>query len=463
MIDDIGLQAQTTTLNFVIRTWSKKQNAESAQSFFDRIFVNSKDEGAIYKPNRESFVYLLEAWSRSKSPLASQRAETALSNMKTKWKIEPDAQCLLRVIECWSKSKRNGTETRIESLVSSMKRKIPNHPDPDIIRAVQEAMWNVLHAHQVVRNAHRAEEMLLDFATDHQNNKIGVPPTIEMCLSVLSTWSKSKSTRRAYRAEKLLKLMEKDGNTLPKPTVQCYTAVLNCFAGSHKTDSAQRCEALLRRMDTIEGIQPNLISLTCVLIAWARSEDLMIASKNAERIFQEIQSRGMEPDRFVYAGLITAWGRNASNEDSIIKVEEYFQRLKDAEKDTASSSRALKLTVVEYTATIQAYANYVVKNVDKSRMAVARVETLLDEMLDSDDPALRPNALTYAAVLKTIASARRLPNRGDKADTIMKTMYNEGIEISPYIVGLVKKCNVRDHLKKSTSNSDANTEEVLMT
>jgi hypothetical protein len=289
-----------------------------------------------------------------------------------------------------------------------------------------------------------------------------------MFLSVLNSWNKSASTNRATRSEKLLQMMENNNtpsnnvSLFPQPNIECYTAVLNCIASSKKPDAAKRAETLLRLMDLKEETKPNLISLTCVLIAWARSDDLN-APIEAERIYEEIQDRGLKPDRFVFAGLITAWGRNNSErEDPMIKVENYFQRIKDIEQEQEQSSILLpsenneenvspssfKTTVVEYTVVIQAYANFVSRNIGKSRESVERVESLLNEMLNSEDKSLKPNILTYAAVLKCIAAARRVPDRGDRADIVLQKMYSEQVEITPYIIKLVQRCkNIR---KKST-------------
>jgi hypothetical protein len=97
---------------------------------------------------------------------------------------------------------------------------------------------------------------------------------------------------------------------------------------------------------------------------------------------------------------------------------------------------------------IQAYANFVSRNIGKSRESVERVESLLNEMLNSEDKSLKPNILTYAAVLKCIAAARRVPDRGDRADIVLQKMYSEQVEITPYIIKLVQRCkNIR---KKST-------------
>jgi hypothetical protein len=473
------------TCNLVLKTWAKKGNAERTQDFLDTMIRKKVPVDII------SYSHVLLAWSKSKSPLAAKRADDILSRMEIYTNFEPNSECILHVTECWSKSKRLGAEFRIEELFTILKQRLTheikkkndkttnesssslllldqNNNDDSDIQNLQQIFWNVLQAYQKVENAHRAEELLLDFVDDYQNKNKIFPPTPGMFLSVLNSWNKSASTNRATRSEKLLQMMENNNTSsnnvslFPQPNIECYTAVLNCIASSKKPDAAKRAETLLRLMDLKEETKPNLISLTCVLIAWARSDDLN-APIEAERIYEEIQDRGLKPDRFVFAGLITAWGRNNSErEDPMIKVENYFQRIKDIEQEQEQSSILLpsenneekvspssfKTTVVEYTVVIQAYANYVSRNIGKSRESVERVESLLNEMLNSEDKSLKPNILTYAAVLKCIAAARRVPDRGDRADIVLQKMYSEQVEITPYIIKLVQRCkNIR---KKST-------------
>jgi len=460
-----GINYETETCNLVLKTWAKKENAEGAHAFFDKI-IRKK-----VPLNLDSYSHVLLAWSKSKSPLAAKRADDILLHMERFTNFEPNSECILRVIESWGKSKRHGAEIRTENLFTTLKQQLTkqiiendktsslldNHKcDDGDITNLQTALWNVLQAYQKDGNAHRSEEILLDYVDDYETNNKIFPPTTEMFLSVLMTWNKSSSTNRATRSEKLLRMMENKNTVFPQPNIACYTAVLNCIASSKKPDAAKRAETLLRRMDNNnEETKPNLLSFTCVLIAWARSNDLD-AHIQAERIFQDIQDRGMKPDRYVFAGLIASWGRSNS-EDSILKVENYLQRIKSMaeeesilssknnnEKASSSSSSSFKPTVAEYTAVIQAYTNYVSRNIDKSRESVMRVESLLDEMLKSEDKILKPNTLTYAAVLKCIEKSRRIPDRGNHADAVLQKMYSEQVEITPYIINIVKRChNIR--------------------
>jgi hypothetical protein len=443
MEETAGVQCGVDSRNIVLQALARKQSGERAQAFFDQTFLQSQ-----VTPDLQSFCHLLEAWSKTKSSQATQRAEAILLQMK-KWKLEVNLECLSHVIECYAKSKRKGTEKRVESLMALAKIRLEREQcEPSI---VQSAVGSVLQSYQNVRNAHRAEEILLHFVEEYRNNQ-RYSPTLKMCNSVLSTWSKSKSTRRGHRADKLLQLMEND-EALPDPSVESYNAVLTCYASSNKPESASRAEALLRQMQMKKGgFQPNLASFTCVLIAWARSRDLQQAPIEAERILRDIRDRGLKPDRFVYYGLIIAWGRIGCDE-SIFKVEEYLQCIRDLRPDTSRVS-SFKPTVVEYNAAIQAYANFVSKNVDRSRMVVERVHTLLNEMLDSEDESLRPNTLTYTAALKTLAEARRIPDRGNRAEALLNTMHAERMEISPYIRDLAKKCCTREPNQKQKAPND---------
>ncbi len=436
-MDDNNVQYDTESCNQILEAWANKGNAERTQKYFDTIIRKR------VPVDLASLLHLFRAWSKSKSPLAVNRVERIMSRMENATGIKPNAECYLRVIECWAKCKKKGSETRIEELIGFLNQQLSKNPDDNAHAIRQEATLNLLQVYHEIGNAHRAEEILLEFANDFQTNVERPPPTMDMCLSVLSTWSKSASSRRAHRAEKFLRLMENDAG-FPQPDTSCYTAVLNCIASSKKQGSAKKAEALLRRMDEKAETKSNMVSLTCVLIAWARSEELD-APIQAERIFQEILDRGMQPDRYVFGGLITAWGRS-SDEDAIRKVEDYFQMIKGLEKS--------KPTVVEYTVVIQAYANYVSKNVDKSRESVERAEALLAEMLNSKEANLRPNILGYAAVLKTIAAALRIPGRGERAERVLQKMVLNKVEITPYIMNLVNKCNGRSPPQKQDSTSE---------
>lgn len=417
---------------------------------------------------------VLKSLVESRSLTIPQEADRVIKQLNDN-NINPTFETLFWAIECWSRTKRKGSEERIEDLYHQLWNTFI-HDDKTLTTEkkgkVEHAFMQVLKAYQHASNAHRAEDLLLQFADKFRANPM-VPPTLEMCKLVLSTWSRSDSSRRATRAEKLVSIMTKD-DALPNPDITCYTLVLNCWASSGKENAPRRAELLLRSMEFNEDdtLRPNLLTYTCVLHALARSTDPK-APDEAERLFHEIRDiKKWNADRVVYTAMISVWGRS-SRPKSIDKAEEYFQRLKNLEKATQlvpvadnlttneSSSVDVRVTVVEYTSLIQAWANYVSNNSNESRRAVKRVEELLDELMeryfsrsfdDTEADLSKPNRMTFASVFRTISAARRIPDREEKAKATLRKMHKLSLEPNPHIQALVERCSPR-HKKKQWNNA----------
>ena len=411
----------------------------------------------------QAAVHHLEEIIETKAPCSPQEVRLVLERLESQ-QIRPSFECYYLAIECLCRTKRKGSEEHLDAFLQQLRLSFQCTTDGTERRQkLQVAIMHTLRAYHHVSNAHRAEELLVQFTEDFDDPSL---VTMEMCKSVLSTWSRSDSSRRARRAESFLSIMNKE-EALPDPDITCYTLVLNCWASSNKENAARRAELLLRSMELSDNIylRPNMLSYTCVLNAWSRSQHID-APGHAERLFREMcETKGWAPDRVVYTAMISTWGR-AKLPESISNAEKYFKQLKALENEkfeSEGSSRNLeattKATVVEYSALIQAWANYVGNNIGESRRAVDRVEKLLDELMEKyfdaslrglqDAEMFRPNRMTFASVFRTINSARRIPNRGERADAIFRKMLQVKLEPNAHILGLMEKC------RRSISSSDA--------
>jgi hypothetical protein len=423
----------------------------------------------------------LKRLAKSKSTDIPQKADELLQRLDDR-NITGTFELFFWAIECWSRTKRKGSEERIEELYHQLLQSFQREMVEDDAAValtttqreensvqLQETIIRVLKAYHHVSNAHRAEDLLLQFADNYRSDRL-VPPTLEMCKSVLSTWSRSDSSRRALRAEKLLSIMGKDP-ALPDPDITCYTSVLNCWASSKKENAPRRAELLLRSMELTEDevMRPNMLSYSCVLNAWARSLD-PDAPDQAERLLHEMeQTKGWEIDRVVYTAMISVWGRSPRPK-SIDKAEAYFERLQSLQTQSSSTPEneeeemppVPKATVVEYTALMQGWAYYVANNINESKRAVDRVEELLEELMDiyftrksegdADAESVRPNKMTFASVFRTIGAARRIPNRGDRANRALGEMQKLNLEPTTYILNLIEKCARGPSKKKPKRN-----------
>ena len=443
-MESIGIEYNVDSANLVLHTWSLLKNAEGAQALLDKLLKDGKHV------NVQSFQTVLEAWTRSKSPLAPQKAEALILEMRVR-QMPPNGLCILRVMDCWARSTKSIAAKRCEKLMEEIELMYSRRTSPKEDRnpeIYQAAMLNLLRTYSRIGNAHKAEAALNNTIGRFRKNR-APPPTLHMYISVLSTWSKSKAKSRAAKAEKLLLRMGRK-RKLPKPDTVCYTTVLHCWASSNKIDAALKAEKLLKKMKESEGVDPNLLSYTCVLHAWSRSSDGE-APVHAGRVFHEMLDSGIVPDRLAYGAMITTWARN-SREDAVDHAEEWYQKLKDAYND--SQDPKCKPTVVQVTALIQAWSSHVRAHPESSHRALDRVDELMDELLASDDPLSKPNALTYAAMLKTVLHARRVPDRCDRANAILRSMDNEGVEITNYIRNIARKCCPKLKRDDGDSNDD---------
>lgn len=510
--------------NTVLEGWSLSGQGEAAQRVLDGM-----NKIHSVKPTFTSYRHVINAWSKSKSPKSVLHIDTLLDEMKQQQQEQGQRipiECYIIAMECWVKSGRKNSIQRLENLYSNIITSLDEEDGIDDdggekndeaklrVQQLQHAALLVLQGYNKISNAHGAEEFLFQFVEQYSSSHMeddvdddvddsdgnrthsiitsgGIKPTIAMCLSVLMTWSKSKSSNRGPRCEKLLSIMNKN-ESLPNPNMSCYNAVLHCLSTSNKENAPHRAELVLRLMegaidnnnnndddefpddgdvdddDDETYIQPNRLSYTCVMNAWARSKNEN-APDHVERLVQEMKERNIDIDRRIYNILIVTWGRSSQRPESIQKVEEYFHTLQRIYRTTKDES--IKPTVVEYTAVIQAWCNYVSSHVEQSREATSRVESLLDEMIQSEndnndedgsnddenaninttrnkDPSssssfniLKPNLMTFSAVLGTIAASRRIPYRRQKhANKVLQIMKRQGTEITPHIEALVRKC-----------------------
>lgn len=422
-------------------------NPSQNLSFLDRRFTTAASSSMtdeIASQLKDSF--------ESKSPNSPMLADSLINELNVR-RIPLDADVLYWAIQCWSRTKRKDAAERIEKLyqnywdctVGSISSSSGVGDATELTASqeekVQTALLCLLQAYHNISNAHRAEELLLNLAEDYDTHE-RVRPSLEMCKTVLSTWTRSASSNRGNRAQKLLSLMEKDA-TLPDPDITCYTFVLSCWASSNKDDAPHRAELFLRRMEINDPpTQPNIMSYTCLLTAWSRS-NADNAPKEAECLLEEIRDK-FAPDRRVYTAMISVWGRSRQ-QDGIEQAERYLQELIDLQEQNSQTNESHdtdipKATVVEYTALIQSWANHVSDHPANYRRAMGRVEELFQLLLDSDDEDLRPNRMTFAAVLRAIGAAQRVPDRYARATAVLRTMEEMNMDPTNYILNLHQKC-----------------------
>ena len=122
-------------------------------------------------------------------------------------------------------------------------------------------------------------------------------PDVRMYTKVIGHCARE---RDAVLALELLHALERQGL---QPDLEALNAVANACG---RAGRAAEAEAILRRLQRgTVPLHPNVNSFAAVVGAYARAGD----ADAARRVFGEMSSAGVRPNRFVYCALITALGR----------------------------------------------------------------------------------------------------------------------------------------------------------
>jgi hypothetical protein len=207
---------------------------------------------------------------------------------------------------------------------------------------------------------------------------------------------------------------------------------LNKMARNFDKHSAPQVEELLRQ--TVEDIdrgleleiQPNVVTFTAVINAWARSTQKYIAAQRAEAILNWMIELAqdddnlyldLKPNCIAYNAAITAWIRSP-NKESHNQAERIMNQLWDAYSASDQQDPELKPTARTFNLVINAIArSREPKCADRAAALLVRME----DLYLAGDEEMEPNAQTFGAIINAYANSDD-PNSSDKAAQILQQM-----------------------------------------
>jgi pentatricopeptide repeat protein len=217
-------------------------------------------------------------------------------------------------------------------------------------------------------------------------------------------------------AEDTLKLMENQyrkasdqskiktlsSDYIAKPDVTCYNTVIHGWVNSDHPHAAGKAQSLLDHLESMydktgdDDLEPNETSYMLVCRAWAEDdlEKTKDSALHAEDIIHRMSQRGMPPNKWVFTSVINAWCQRSG----IIRgaMERAEAILKEMERLGAALDILSEFDVED---------------------------NLQQQAVDS----IRPNVITYTAVISGLARSRE-HNLARRAEAIIKRMVNNGVE-----------------------------------
>jgi len=196
------------------------------------------------------------------------------------------------------------------------------------------------------------------------------------------------------------------------PDTNMYNMVIKGWAKSGEEYAPLRAESILNEMElsTDPLVQPDIISYSTVLAAWARNRSTPGAIGRAESLVRRMEhNTESRPNTSSYNTLITAWARCATrdNEKGAIRAEEFLRQMSQLYDDDGKVES--KPDVRSYTAVICGWTRC--GNFDRAELILRNME---------ENGETRPNALAYNCVLSSLCRE----NLTCRADALLRHMLN---------------------------------------
>jgi len=417
-----SLKADTITFNSVLKAIAKQcqilhKNGESRQ---DVIITQQKAEHLLERmhrlrdsgdvnvsPGRISYNILLDLYAKTESP---EKAEKLFQSMLQQYsdgntEVKPDCISYNSFLFALSNDGSKENITKAENLLKSM----------------EEGTTNV------------------DVVPDN------------FSYNIMSTYyAKCRDDTMAQRAEDMLLRVEKrylDGLSEVKPNTLMYNICINAW---NKCNLQVRAEDIFNRMISKSNTghfdcNPDIVTFSSMVSGLARSRDKSNVPFKAEKIIDQMEARGLKPNRYTYNSLINCWAKSG-HKDAPYKAEEILLQM--VKLGESSKFADVKPDMITFGSVINCWSQ------SKERNAAEHAQKILDLLEDlnsSGRVSHKTNQYVYSSVLHAWAKV----GNADKALDLLNLMENKyksgdrDAKPSIYIYNTVMNAIAKDNSRTS--------------
>jgi len=337
---DERIAPTSITCDAVLNAWARRgttASAARAEQILERMEYLRTNGNMNIQPTAYSFATVITAWAKARfgrdetGKENAERAQFILNRMNDfrrqiasqekdseyAHELEPDSVVYNAVIDAWARSKDPIAGTKAEELLFETEelQRLGGNIAPDTITYNSVINCHANSGH--INGAKNAERILVRMEKAVQSNKEGnVAPDTRTYNQVLKAYSKSSLPGRAQRADMILMHMLQSGNKCIQPDVISFSTCLDVWAKSKEPGKAEKAYTILQKMvqfhasTGIEKMKPNEVTYNTVLNACAFSaftsdKEKKKALSIAITLFNEMQnSEIVTPDAITYGMLI---------------------------------------------------------------------------------------------------------------------------------------------------------------
>lgn len=314
------------TYRRVMNAFAHKGDGDQVEALLEEMYERYLDEGKPESlvPTKPLFTLVLYAWSKSKDPMAAERASVILERMLEMESsgeipgLAVTASCFNIVMICFSRQRTKEAAIEVQKLFDRLVELSQTDEKKNPIGGSYTALiggWS--HC-----DAAKAEETFWHWKDEHDKGNVEMRLDSRLLGTVVASCYKSKTIPdNAERCDRLLQYALNAG--MFEPSVVIFNMTINAFCRKKTMEGVERAEALLRQMEHIKDqLTPTVLSYVPIIHTWAslgrmeRAEELLFewyGSSNRNKKTNDAPSQKMKKrlDTQTFNHVLKAWLSNA--------------------------------------------------------------------------------------------------------------------------------------------------------
>eukprot|EP01082_Thalassiosira_pseudonana_P009629 g8420.t1 g8420 contig3:53576-56252(-) len=411
----------TTTTTFSLNHSHKSTAAQMAERCLRKIILEKQTGNPRAIVSIDMYHSVIQAWVKTGSHSGLLHASSLLDYMESNIDeelIPSSVKCYVTVLDGWCKSRSKGAEVKAEEMLDRIdgiggKRRDSSDNDDGTL---QDGTSTALDTH-------------------NNNNK-----DVRYYNNVMNRIATSGKSNAGQEAERLLKNLidqYKRGDKSMAPNRSSFNTVIKAYANTGGKNAARNAKRILNMMenpsslglqDISTEIEPDKVSCTSILMAWANSghggDGLceVDAGEKAEQLLERMEgmyrrgNREIRPDTVTYNSVIKVWGKcghNQAGDRSERLLNMMLCRYEEGDDQVRPDD-------VTFNSVIH---NMAIGNEADSPQKALKLLEQMEESYQSGLIDAKPDVFTYNSVLNAFARSG-CPGSAERAEEILNNLEN---------------------------------------
>lgn len=319
------LMPDKNTYRRIMNIFAHKGDGEKVEALLEELYERywEEDHHENLLPTTPFFSLVLYAWSKSKDPLAAERASVILDRMLELEAngdipgLQVTAACFNIVMVCFSRQRTKESTLRVQSLFDQLVELSENDPVKKPIGGSYTALLTTWSHFDVAK----AEEVFWMWKEEHDKGNCEMRMDAKLLGTLVAGWYKSGKHVHdsAERCDRLLQYALSADLKSFEPSVVVFNMTINAYCRKKSLEGVQRAEELLKQMDDYkEYFAPTIFSYVPIIHAWSslgrveRAEEFLLewySGNNKDKKSSDSPSMKMKKrlDTQTFNHVLKAW------------------------------------------------------------------------------------------------------------------------------------------------------------